>query len=90
MDINFLKTLISELNQCAEYLYQEKKQEGYGKLVTLLPQLESVLVTLEGDDQLLFMKKLQRALEVMENGDNTLLADMIEYEMIEQLQTYVK
>lgn len=90
MDSNYLQGLISELNQCAESLYQEKNQEGYGRLVAILPQLESVLTALEGEEQLLFMKTLQEILEVMENGDNTLLADMIQYEMIGQLQTDVK
>lgn len=90
MNSNNYKILISELNLCAEYLYQEKNQEGYGKLVAILPQLESVLVNLEGTEQLEFMKTLQEILGVMENGDNTLLADMIQYEMIEQLQTYIR
>ena len=73
------------LLQIIDLLYQENITPAYTGLAAVLPQLEQVIAQLEPETQQELAEKLQEALEAMENGDNTLLADILQYEILEQL-----
>ena len=63
---------------------------AYTGLVAVLPQLEEIIMDLDKETQQELTGKLQSALTAMESGDNTLLADILQYELIEQFTTYLK
>lgn len=73
------------LSQVIDLLYQENIAPAYAGLAAVLPQLEAVLAQLSPEVQQELTEKLQSALAAMEDGDNTLLADILQYEILEQL-----
>lgn len=86
MNQELLDTVIAALSQTVDLLYQEKLQLAYRQLVIVLPQLEQIIGQLEDEtEQMDFLEKLQSALAAMEEGDCTLLADIIAYELLEKL-----
>lgn len=86
MDQAQLSMVTEQLLQVTERLYQEDFASAYSELVVLLPQLEGVIAQFEEEKQKDMAEKLGSALEAMESGDNTLLADILQYEVLEQLK----
>lgn len=87
MDKELLSDVIGALSQTVDLLYQENQQLAYRQLAVTLPRLEQVIGQMDNDaGQLEFVDKLQEALSAMEEGDSTLLADIISYELIEKLE----
>ena len=90
MNNEVLQTIIEELQQIAELLYQENIQPAYAMLANVLPRIEVLISGIEDDsvrDEL--VEKFGAALGAMEEEDNTLLADILQYEIIETLQQYI-
>lgn len=88
MDQELLKNVNGNLSQVVNLLYQENLQLAYRVLAVTLPSLEQLLMSIADEDlQKELIEKLQAALEAMEEEDSTLLADIITYELLEQLQS---
>lgn len=85
MDQELLKQVKDGLSQVIDLLYQENIAPAYAGLASLLPHMESVIAQLSPETQQELTEKLQDALAAMEDGDNTLLADILQYEILEQL-----
>ena len=85
MDQELIGQVKDMLSQIINLLYQENITPACIGLAAVLPQLEQVIAQLEPETQQALAEKLQEALEAMENGDNTLLADILQYEILEQL-----
>lgn len=85
-----LKQIVCIMEQVTDLLYQENIMPAYTGLVAVLPQLEEIIMDLDKETQQELTGKLQSALTAMESGDNTLLADILQYELIEQFTTYLK
>lgn len=85
MDQELLQQVKLFLSQVVELLYQENTTPAYTRLAATLPQLEAVIAQLSPEIQQEMTEKLQSALAAMEDGDNTLLADILQYEILEQL-----
>lgn len=86
MDQAQISMVTEQLLQVTERLYQENFASAYSELAVLLPQLEGVIAQFEEEKQKDMAEKLGTALEAMESGDNTLLADILQYEVLEQLK----
>lgn len=86
-----LKNVISMLSQIVDLLYQENLQNAYMLLAAVLPKMEELAQGIpdQGQQEEL-ADRLRQALEAMEDGDSTLLADLIQYEILEQLNTFVE
>lgn len=85
MDQELLKQVKDVLSQTIDLLYQENITPAYTRLAAVLPHLESIIAQLDIQTQQELTDKLQSALAAMEDGDNTLLADILQYEILEQL-----
>lgn len=82
-----LEQLIDALIKIADYLYQENIQVAYRLLYLVLPSLDQFISQIEGNEKKDILKeKLLQALEAMEKEDYILLADILQYEVVEQLQ----
>lgn len=79
--------LIDNLIKITDYLYQENIQVAYRLLYLVLPSLDQFISQMEQDEKKDILKeKLLQALEAMEKEDYILLADILQYEVVEQLQ----
>lgn len=81
-----LKNVINILSQVVDLLYQENLQSAYISFAAVLPKLEELLAEISDQEiQNVLVEKLQAILETMESQDSILLADMLQYELMEQL-----
>ena len=82
-----LETIKDELVEIADLLYQEDVQSAYQKLSMVIPKMMEALGSVEDEESKnLLITKLSSALEAMENEDYLLLADVIQYELLETLE----
>jgi type III secretory pathway component EscS len=86
MNQNDLQQLLGDISKVIDLLYQENIPVAYAGLIGVLPSLEQAIAQLEEDVKQEMTEKLQTALTAMEEGDNTLLADVLQYEVVEQLK----
>lgn len=79
--------LIDNLIKITDYLYQENIQVAYRLLYLVLPSLDQFISQIEENEKKDILKeKLLQALGAMEDEDYILLADILQYEVVEQLQ----
>ena len=82
-----MKDLIEVLNKIIELLYQEEVNTAYGFLVRCLPILSGFIGDMEDKElQKEIMASLEEAVTAMENNDYTLLADIMQYDLIDKLE----
>lgn len=82
-----MKDLLEVLEKLAELLYQERKDEAYGILIKCLPIMSTLFVEIKDEEvQRDLISALNEAANAMENDDCTLLADILQYDIIEKLQ----
>lgn len=74
------------LQNITDLLYQQNMQESYAQLAWLLPQMEQWIACSEEEQQKELTDILQSALEAMEQMDLTLLADILQYDLLEKLE----
>lgn len=89
--------IIDEINNITELLYQQKVLEGYAALNATLVKIMKIMEIIGGfskgnklayDLEQLNLN-LKTALGAMEKKDNVLLADILNYEIAEQLRNLV-
>lgn len=80
--------IITWLQEVIDLLYQENVSVAYGKLTTILPNIGKLAAELQEEERQALLDGLQPALEAMEQQDATLLADVLQYELLEKLQGY--
>lgn len=86
--------LISRIQEVSDLLYQQKLKKGYDLFNTVIGELTVAVDSLltgsegcyEGFDGQRFLVNLSEAMKAMENRDSVLLADILTYEIIGQLQ----
>lgn len=89
MNQELLTITIELLTQVTDLLYQENIQPAYMKLAAVLSKLELIIAEIDNEEeQKEITEKLKEALSAMEAGDNTLLADILQYEILEQIKNY--
>lgn len=77
-----LRELQMEIRNINEMLYQQNMLGAFPKLGNVLPQLEKYITELDEDTRDEWLGILQSALNAMEKQDCTLLADILEYEVL--------
>lgn len=83
-----MKDLLEVLSKVTELLYQEKYNEAYGILIKCLPIMGACIGDIKNENiQREIMDALTEAISAMENNDYTLLADILQYDVIEKLET---
>ncbi|HCJ09069.1 MAG TPA: hypothetical protein DHV96_12140 [Lachnospiraceae bacterium] len=91
MDQDMLKQLVDAIRQIVDLLYQENIEAGYKALYIVLPYLERMIVETDNTEfQNELKEKLEEALHAMEDGDNILLADIMQYEVLEIIESYIE
>lgn len=91
MDQDMLKQLVDAIRQIVDLLYQENIEAGYKVLSIVLPYLERMIVETDNTEfQNELKEKLEEALHAMEDGDNILLADIMQYEVLEMIESYIE
>lgn len=82
-----MQDLLEVLNKITELLYQEKSNEAYGLLIKCLPIMAEYIGAIEDVEvQCEVMNSLTEAVTAMEENDYTLLADILQYDVIEKLE----
>lgn len=85
-----------QIEEVSELFYQQKNGEGYTQLEKIIVGVAQVIETAyavyQGDDAVTakiqkLTATLQETMEAMEDKDTILLADMLKYEVLEQLET---
>lgn len=79
------KMLENEIKTIVELLYQQNIKDAYPRLIQMLPKMEQFIAELEGEQQGDWLEVLKVALEAMEQQDATLLADVLQYEILERM-----
>lgn len=77
--------LKEEIQRIVELLYQQNMTVAYKQLLICIPKIDAYIVGLEQEQQVELIDVLRTALEMMEQGDITTLADVLQYEFIEKL-----
>lgn len=81
-----MKDLLEVLGKVTELLYQESYNEAYGILIKCLPVMGVYIGEIQDETiQREVMDALTEAVSAMENSDYTLLADILQYDVIEKL-----
>lgn len=82
-----MKDLLEVLGKVTELLYQENYNDAYGILIKCLPLMGAYIGDIKDEDvQKDVMHALEEAVGAMENSDYTLLADVLQYDVIEKLE----
>lgn len=83
-----MKDLIEVLEKVSEFLYQENYPMAYDILTKCLPFMATCLEEIK-DEQLQreLLDALTQAVTAMEEKDYTLLADILQYEIIERFKS---
>ena len=91
MNQDSVQAVIEEINQVTELLYQEKIEEAYERLAGLIRNMIALTADITDEaEQADFVTVLKPALEAMEQQDYTLLADILQYDLVEKLEEYSK
>ncbi len=74
------------ITQIADLLYQQNIAEAYPRLIQILPQIERYISNVGEVEKEEWMKKLELAVGAMEHQDATLLADILQYEIADNME----
>lgn len=89
MNINSMESILLDIEDISQLLYQEDVKEGYAKLSNMIPKVMELAVDLDDSQQEELISALAPAVSAMENKDSTLLADILQYELGEKLKSFV-
>ena len=82
-----IQQVVETLTTITDLLYQENIPVAYRMLYLILPALEKTIGSIGQDDiQGELKDQLFSALQAMEDEDNILLADILQYEILERLR----
>lgn len=89
--ITDIKCLIEEIT---DWLYKQRIDEGYSRLILLLDKMSEFIIYIEKenvdgryDDAIISLKNnLNECLGAMESNDIVLLADILQYDLVEVLE----
>lgn len=92
-----IKTIVKEIEEVSDYLYQQNYKKGYEAfnlaIEKLLPLIDGMGQMMEKRPDIFdiqgFLLSLNKAFEAMQNKDNVLLADILVFEINEQLKMLI-
>ncbi len=79
------ETIKDEITAIVDLLYQQNIKEAYPRLIQVLPKLEQFFAGFGEEKGGEWTEVLRSALEAMEQQDVTLLADILQYEILERM-----
>jgi hypothetical protein len=80
------ETLVDNIKEVTDLLYQQKLKEGYQRLNLVLADISAYVATIEDETkQQEILETLTESLDAMQQQDTTLLADILQYELLERL-----
>lgn len=92
-----IKQTIEKITKTNEYFYQQKNQEAIAVLEDTLSSIEKTVALIYADENEKkdldldgFMQALQEALGAMEDADYILMADIMQYDIIDKLEQVKK
>lgn len=81
-----MSDIIDELKKVTDLLYEEKNSEAYSELARVIPKMSQAIGDVEDEGvKSNLVESLKKALMAMENYDVLMLADTIQYELLEIL-----
>ena len=91
MNQELMTQVVYVLKQITDMLYQENVSPAYKSLYLVLPYMEQAIAEMdEQERQIELRERLEEALSAMEEEDNILLADIIQYEIVRILEEYIE
>ncbi len=79
-------TIIKEIEDVTELFYQQKIKEAYARLQPLLTDISIYVTGIPSEEkQVDILESLKEAMSAMEQQDTTLLADILQYDLLEKL-----
>lgn len=94
-----LKKITNEIHKISDLIYQQKLLEAFQQFSILLNELTIITDQvfalhnrgeLEGFDENLYLKTLTEAMSALESRDDVLLADVLNYDLLEQIEKIIK
>lgn len=94
-----LKKLTIDIQKISDMIYQQKLVEAFQQFSILLNELtiitDQIFVLhnrgeLEGFDENLYLKTLTEAMGALESRDDVLLADILNYDLLQQIEKIIK
>ena len=85
MNKELLDNVINIFQNCADLLYQENLSSAYRMMPVIFSKMEELIEGMDEKEQHMIQGKLQQMLNAMEDGDSVLIADTIQYELLEVL-----
>lgn len=77
-----------KLEAVIELLYQQNMQNAYRGMTEILPMIEAIIGEQSAGVQVELTQVMKDALEAMEQGDMTLLADILQYDLLERIEEF--
>lgn len=77
-----------KLEAVIELLYQQNMQNAYRGMTEILPMIEAIISEQSAGVQVELTQVMKDALEAMEQGDMTLLADILQYDLLERIEEF--
>jgi hypothetical protein len=97
MNSEEVKNTICEIGEVADLFYMQKNNDAYNKLSGTLIQISDILYKLSTDVDMgmkIDVNKLNQilyeAMNAIENKDSVLLADILQYELVEQFNNLLE
>lgn len=84
------KEMTDVIEQVTDLLYQEKVEYAYKMLLIVLPEFEN-MIYVTGDEKFkgIMKEKLEIVLRAMEEMDYILVADTLNYEVVECIREFL-
>lgn len=82
-----MELIKDKIDELADLLYQERKDKAYSMIEDLVNDLTQYISQVENQEiQQSILIALQQAFQAMEEDDTTLLADILLYELLENIE----
>lgn len=91
-----VKSIVCEIDEIADLFYMQRNNEAYNKLNGALVQISDILFKLSVDKDIAIRVDINKlnevlhdAMNAMEKKDSVLLADILQYELVEQFNNLI-
>jgi len=84
-----IKNTINEVQEVVDLFYQQNDKDAFDKFLIVLEDMTKAIDNLAMDDKKIF-SILSNAMEALESDDKVLLADILQYDFIEYIESLVE
>lgn len=89
---DLLNEMINDIEEITDLFYQQQVIKGNEKMIPFIQKMTKAvdqMAIIDGFDSDALLEKLKEALDAMEDKDYVLLGDLMQYEIAEQLKSYL-